>query len=101
MYLVKAFVDVDRPTGEGGAGDLAALELDGGLVPAVGRAKARNAREHKGIAPSAHPGVEVAEAGRGPSAVEAGEDEENTISHGIGEVGGVLWQVGGFGMKGA
>ena len=39
------------------------------------------------------------EAGGGPFAVESGEDHEDSVSHGVGEVVGVFGEEGSLGME--
>ena len=73
--LVEAFVDVDRPAGEGDVGNVTVLQGDRRLVPPIGSSQARNARIHKGIGPAADPGIEVVKPCGGAFAVEGGEDE--------------------------
>ena len=71
------------------------------MIPSVGSSDAWDDRKHVGGAPSVHPWIKVMQAGRCPTAIQAGEDQKDAVRHGIGEIVGVFGKKGSLGVESA
>ena len=100
MDQVETFVYVHSTSDESDSLEEPLPYLDGCLVPAIRRSQSRDTSKHVGVGPGLHPWVHVSESHGCPGSINGGEDEEDPVSHGVGEFGRVLGEERCPGMEG-